>query len=341
MSEFLYQKTNSLAGRNYPVHIALFVITLLTTTWAGAIWTGQPPSLKSTEVFFDSLATGVPFALAILAFLTVHEFGHFFATLKHGLRATLPYYIPLPPLPFLLSIGTLGAIIRIKEPITSRRTLFDIGATGPLAGFVIALGLLIYGFLNLPATAHISSIQHGPPATEAIPANPDGTLLLGKNLLYILLETLLVPQNPPPMTGISHNPYLFAGWLGCFVTALNLLPVGQLDGGHIIYAMFGQEKHRKITRIFLIFITLLGAPSFTAALQELFLPSFPVTIPAELLFWSWPGWIIWAFILERFLGSQHPHTGYDYRISPARMGAGWACIVIFILTFTPVPFRIL
>jgi membrane-associated protease RseP (regulator of RpoE activity) len=341
MSEFLYQKTNSPAGRNYPVHIALFVITLLTTTWAGAIWTGQTPSLKSIEVFLASLTTGVPFALAILAFLTVHEFGHFFATLKHGLRATLPYYIPLPPLPFLLSIGTLGAIIRIKEPITSRRTLFDIGAAGPLSGFVVALGLLIYGFLNLPANAPVSSIQHIQPATGSITANPDETLLLGKNLLYILLEMLFGPKNPPSMTGISHNPYLFAGWLGCFVTALNLLPVGQLDGGHIIYAMFGQKKHWKITRLFLIFITLLGAPSFMALLQELFLPSLPMTIPAELLYWSWPGWIIWAFILERFLGTRHPQTGYDYRILPARMVAGWACIVIFILTFTPVPFRIL
>jgi membrane-associated protease RseP (regulator of RpoE activity) len=341
MSEFLYQKTKSPAGRNYPVHITLFVLTLLTTTWAGAIWTGQTPSLKSTEGFFASLATGVPFSLAILAFLTVHEFGHFFATLKHGLRATLPYYIPLPPLPFLLSIGTLGAIIRIKEPITSRRALFDIGAAGPLAGFAVALGLLVYGFLSLPATGHISSIQPGHPTTGAIPVNPDETLLLGKNLLYILLETLLAPKNPPPMTGISRNPYLFAGWLGCFVTALNLLPVGQLDGGHIIYAMFGQEKHWRITRIFLIFVTLLGAPSFTVAIQELFLPSLPVTVPESLLHWSWPGWIIWAFIIERFLGTRHPQTGYDRRISPARMVTGWACIVIFILTFTPVPFRIL
>jgi len=341
MSEFLYQEPNRPAGRNYPVHIVLFVITLLTTTWAGAIWTGQTPTLANIGGFFASLKTGVPFSLAILAFLTVHEFGHFFAAMKHGIRATLPYYIPLPPLPFLLSIGTLGAIIRVKEPITSRRTLFDIGAAGPLAGFVVALCLLICGFLDLPATSNITAIQPGHTTTGAIPSAPEETLLLGKNLLFILLETLLAPKNPLPMTGIYHNPCLFAGWLGCFVTALNLLPVGQLDGGHIIYAMFGQEKHWKITRIFLIFITLLGAPSFTVAIQELFLPSLPVTVPELLLRWSWPGWIIWAFILERFLGTRHPQSGYDYSISPRRMLTGWACIIIFILTFTPVPFRIL
>jgi membrane-associated protease RseP (regulator of RpoE activity) len=325
---------------NYPLHILLFIITLLCTTWAGMIWINRAPDMASFSGFLSSMKEGIPYSFSLIAFLSVHEFGHFFATLHHRIKATLPFYIPLPPLPFLMSIGTMGALIRIKEPINSRKALFDTGASGPLAGFVVALGLLLFGFLHLPPAGYIFSIHPEYLATGGIPAPPPGTLYLGKNLLFILLETVIAPKGLPPMTEMYHYPFLFTGWLACFVTALNLLPVGQLDGGHVIYAMFGQERHRKIARLFLICITLLGMPSLIAELLPVLLPGNPVHIPELMLQWSWPGWILWAFILSRLIGTRHPQAGNDLPLSNRRMIAGWVCIAIFILTFTPVPFGI-
>jgi len=341
MPDFSYEEPNFKTGRNYPLHLLLFVATLCTTTWAGAIWTGVPPATESLAGFAAALRTGLPFSVSLLAFLTVHEFGHFFATVKHRIQATLPYYIPLPPLPFLMSIGTFGAVIRIKEPIRSRRALFDIGVAGPLAGFAVALGLLVYGFLHLPPADYIYAIHPEYRAMGGIPPAPPETLRLGKNLLFILLEKIIAPKGLPPMYELYHYPFLFAGWLGCFVTALNLLPVGQLDGGHVIYAMFGGEGHRKISKLFLAFITILGAPSFIAAILQLINPAIVIPAPELLIRVSWPGWIIWAFILRRFLGTKHPQAGSDRPLSKPRMIAGWVCIAIFVLTFTPVPFAII
>jgi len=328
------------SGRNYPLHILLFIVTLFCTTWAGMIWINREPDVSSISGFMNSLKEGIPYSFSLLAFLTVHEFGHFFATLHHRVRATLPYYIPLPPLPFLMSIGTMGAVIRIKEPITTRKALFDTGASGPLAGFAVAFCLLLFGFLNLPPAGYIFSIHPDYLASGGIPAPPQGTLYLGKNLLYILLEYVIAPEALPPMTEMYHYPFLFTGWLACFVTALNLLPVGQLDGGHVVYAMFGRQGHEKIARIFLLFITLLGMPSFIDVLLTLFIPGNDILVPESLLRWSWPGWILWAFILSRFIGTKHPQAGNDLPLSDGRRIAGWLCIVIFILTFTPVPFGI-
>jgi membrane-associated protease RseP (regulator of RpoE activity) len=329
-----------LSGRNYPLHLLLFIVTLFCTTWAGMIWINREPDISSITGFVKSLKEGIPYSFSLIAFLTVHEFGHFFATLHHRIKATLPYYIPLPPLPFLMSIGTMGAVIRIKEPITSRRALFDTGASGPLAGFAVAFGLLLFGFLHLPPAGYIFSIHPEYLAEGGIPAPPPGTLYLGKNLLYILLENVIAPKALPPMTEMYHYPFLFTGWLACFVTALNLLPVGQLDGGHVVYAMFGRKGHEKIARMFLLFITLLGMPSFIDVLLTLIIPGNAIRVPEPLLQWSWPGWILWAFILSRFIGTKHPQAGSDLPLSDGRRIAGWICIAIFILTFTPVPFGI-
>ena len=341
MPDFSSTRFRYSTSRNYPLHLSLFVATLFTTTWAGTIWIGNPPEMDSFAHFRAGLKVGLPFSLSLLAFLSVHEFGHFFATVKHRVRATLPYYIPLPPLPFLMSIGTLGAVIRMKEPIRSRRALFDIGVAGPLAGFAVALGLLVYGFTHLPSIDYIYSIHPEYRASGGIPPAPPETLHLGRNLLFLLLEKIIAPKNLPPMYELYHYPYLFAGWLGCFVTALNLLPVGQLDGGHVIYAMFGGDGHRKISKFFLACITVLGAPSFIIGLLPLIFPSLVFPAPELLLRWSWPGWIIWAIILRKFLGTRHPHAGSDRPLSARRMIVGWGCIAIFILTFTPVPFAII
>ena len=206
---------------------------------------------------------GVLFAALLLGFLGVHEFGHYFAALYHKIRVTLPYFIPIP-----LGIGTMGAVIRIKQQINDTRKLFDVGASGPLAGFVVSLAVLLFGFFTLPDASYIQQFaghdavqsyvaQHG-----TYPANPPGetggqTLMLGNTLLYGFLASFF--QNVPPMWEMYHYPFLFAGWLGLFFTALNLMPLGQLDGGHILYSLIGFKKHRTVARLFFgVLVTLAG-----------------------------------------------------------------------------------
>ncbi len=330
-----------LAEQNHLLHLLLFLVTLLTTFWAGAFWSGHEVHFDSLPAFLDDLTHGLPYGLSLLLFLGAHEFGHFFAALHHRMRATLPYFIPVPPLPFLLSLGTLGAVIRIKDRIPDTKALFDTGVAGPLSGFIVAFGLLVYGFSPLPPVEYIYSIHPDYEAFGGVPSPPPaGSLFLGKNLLYLLLEKVIQPENAPPMTEMYHYPFLFAGWLGCFVTALNLLPVGQLDGGHILYAMFGRKGHKAGAATFLVIISALGLPSFVILLQELFSSFSSIPAPGWIPEWSWPGWILWAIILTRFLGINHPPTMMDHPLNPKRRFIGWLAIIIFFLCFTPVPFGI-
>ncbi|NTV99497.1 MAG: site-2 protease family protein [Chlorobiaceae bacterium] len=329
-------------SQNYPLHIALFIATVLTTLYAGAFWGGHPavigPDLREV---MNSLAAGIPYSFSLLLFLSVHEFGHYFATVRHDIRATLPFYIPLPPLPMFFSLGTMGAVIRIKEKMTGTNALFDIGVSGPLCGFMACTGLLVYGFLNLPPADFIFTIHPeyiNPGAADA--AARTETLHLGKNLLWIMLERIIEPENLPPMTEMYHYPFLFAGWLGTVVTALNLLPVGQLDGGHIVYAMFGRNGLRVIAKIFLISITLLGLPSFVELLLLIFSPGLAGLVPDILIRYSWSGWLLWAFILQRLIGTGHPPAGYEHSLDPLRRSLGWVAIALFFLCFTPVPFGV-
>ena len=337
----MVSRQSILKEQNYPLHAGLFLLTLLTTIWAGAFWTGHPPRFDRMQTLLNDLGYGIPYSISLMAFLGTHEFGHFFASFYHRMRSTLPFFIPVPPLPFLLSLGTLGAVIRIKDRIPGTNALFDTGVSGPLSGFVVALGLLVYGFTHLPPVEYLYMIHPEYRLLGGIPSlPPENTLYLGKNLLYVLLENILSPVYRPPMFEMYHYPYLFAGWLGCFVTALNLLPVGQFDGGHIIYAMFGNKRHRTGSKTFLLIITLLGIPSLVLILFELFMPGMPVPLPESVTTWSWPGWILWAVILSRLLGSGHPPTMNDHELSTGRLLTGWLAIIIFILCFTPVPFGI-
>ena len=341
MGEPLFSRRRILAEQNYPLHAGLFIATLVSTLWAGAFWTGHPVRLDSFPSFLDDLRYGLPYSFSLLLFLGTHEFGHFFAAFYHRMRATLPYFIPVPPLPFLLSLGTLGAVIRIKDRVPHSRALFDTGFSGPLSGFAVAFCLLVYGFTHLPPVDYIYTIHPEYETLGGIPSPPpENTLFLGKNLLYILLEKALNPAYSPPMTEMYHYPYLFAGWLGCFVTALNLLPVGQLDGGHIIYAMFGRKVHRRGATASLCIITLMGLPSLFMLLFELVYPGRAFPLPDAVTAWSWPGWVLWSFILYRFLGSDHPPTLMDHKLLPGRILTGWLAIIIFFLCFTPVPFGI-
>ncbi len=327
--------------QNYPLHLLLLLATLFCTTWAGTFWLGNPADADSgLEGFFRELQAGLPFSLSFVGFITVHEFGHYIAARRHHLNSTLPFYIPVPPLPFMLNIGTMGAVIKIRDPFPDGSALLGVGAAGPLAGFPIAVGLLVYGFLNMPPADYLTAIHPEYLATGAVHQPEHGEVFLGKNLLFILLEKTCSPRNMPPMTELYHYPFLFAGWLACLMTSLNLLPVGQLDGGHVAYALFGRDGHRWIAMTFIGVITCLGFPSLAAGIVELSLPDVMNPVPVDLLRWSWPGWILWALLLTRVIGISHPQVIRHATLSRPDRVAGWLCIVVFILTFTPIPFGI-
>lgn len=261
----------------YWLHLLLFGITLVSTTYFGASWWAHRTfyyeahdatvSLLFVTVNQAWLLDGLRFAIPLLGFLTVHEFGHYFAARYHNVRTSLPYYIPFPN-----GIGTFGAVINIRQRIPSTRSLFDVGVAGPLAGFVVALGALIYGFVTLPPPEYLLDL----PAHEALkehirqygtfpdtpPASGEGTyiLMVGSTPLYWLLSQFFA--NVPPMYEMYHYPVLFAGWLGLFFTALNLLPVGQLDGGHVLYALLGDKWHRRFAQAFVFVLLWSGGIGF-------------------------------------------------------------------------------
>jgi membrane-associated protease RseP (regulator of RpoE activity) len=271
------------------VPAVLFVVTIFTTVIAGALYQGADILGRPWE-----LSTGVPFSASLLFILGTHELGHYLASRAHGVATTLPMFIPGVPIPPF--IGTFGAVIRIKSPITTRRALVDIGAAGPLSGFVAMLVVLVPG-LWLSATA---------PATGA----PFG---LGSSLLLKLLSHLMVGPLPAGYDLVLH-PVAFAAWIGMFVTAMNLLPVGQLDGGHIVYALIG-PRHRTFSLVMIGVLLALGA-------------------------FAWYGWFLWAAIIAaialRHPPVEDPRVPLDFR----RKATSAAAILVFILTFMPTPFYI-
>ena len=220
--------------------VVCFVLTLITTTMAGAEWTFGK-SVFMPGYSWSDFQSGFAYSIPFLLILTVHEFGHYFTALYYRIKVTLPYYIPLPP-PFLL--GTLGALIRLKERPVSKQQHFDIGIAGPLAGFVLALAILWYGFTHLPPPEFIFQFHPEYARYGADYANyvyrpefmKDGVIdvILGKNLLFLFFEKFVAnPALVPNPHEIMHYPLLFAGFLALVFTSLNLLPIGQLDGGHI------------------------------------------------------------------------------------------------------------
>jgi membrane-associated protease RseP (regulator of RpoE activity) len=273
--------------QRYHIHILLFLVTVFTTMVAGAELIGAkaivwPQNLPWQEVFLgmwdrlrDGIWVGAPFSFSFLLFLTVHEFGHYFTAVYHKVRCTLPYYIPIyiPGMP--MNIGSFGAVIRIKEVPSSRRKYFDIGVAGPLAGFVIAVGLLIYGFTNLPPMEstvlgihpEYQQIFGGVP-TEAEMAHAPGVLRFGGSILYEFLRSVFAGDaNMPPSFEIAHYPFLFVGFLTLFFTALNLLPIGQLDGGHVTYGLFGARIAGIISRITVLGLLIVGGIGMVTAVD--------------------------------------------------------------------------
>ncbi|MFQ5667779.1 MAG: site-2 protease family protein [Candidatus Binatia bacterium] len=268
------------------LHIVLFVLTFITTAMAGAFQVGADPLVDP-----GSIRAGFPFAVTLLSILLIHELGHYALSQVHGVRATLPYFIPGPP----ILIGTFGAFIRMKSSPSSRRALFDVGAAGPWAGLVVAIPAVFIGL-------RLSEVR--PLAMH------DGGLVLGDSLLFRFLAWLALGRNPDDVTILLH-PIALAGWFGLFVTFLNLLPVGQLDGGHVSYAMFGRW-HRWISRLFLGVIAVLGVG-------------------------GWQGWFVWIVLLL-FIGVDHPPTrDTETPLDGRRRVAAWLTVGVFVVTFMPEP----
>ncbi|AQG79151.1 site-2 protease family protein [Spirosoma montaniterrae] len=259
--------------KTYLLHGGLFLITLITTTMAGAEWMfGRLfiPLEGMKTLGWNEFLAGFQFSIPFLSILTVHEFGHYIVARANRVRVTLPFYIPIW-LGIGQGIGTLGAFIRIQDYINSRRKYFDIGVAGPLAGFALALVVLWYGFTHLPPPEYIFTIHpeyqkwglaYGQFAYENQP--PGQNIGLGDTLLFSFFKTYVAdPMRVPHPYEMVHYPYLLAGYLALFFTALNLIPIGQLDGGHILYALIGRERFRWVApALFILFAFYAGLGSF-------------------------------------------------------------------------------
>ena len=231
-----------------------------------------------------------------MAILLCHEFGHYELARRHGVPATLPYFIPGPP----FMVGTFGAFIRMYGTPSNRRALFDVGAAGPWAGLLAAIPAVVIGLAMSKVEPLSDTAGFG--------------ISLGNSLLFDFLTRLVLGVNPDDVTVILH-PVALAGWFGLFVTFLNLLPVGQLDGGHVVYALFGKQ-HRTISRVFLAVVLLMG-------------------------FYGWDGWFLWALMLAFILRVDHPETeDAETPLDPQRRTAAWLTIGLFVVTFMPVPISV-
>ncbi|RPI03691.1 MAG: site-2 protease family protein [Ignavibacteriae bacterium] len=293
---------------------------------------------------------GIPYSASILFILACHEFGHYFASRFHHVDATLPYFLPFPPIPALLQLflnfGTFGAVIRTKSVVPSKKAMFDIGVAGPIAGFFASLLVLIYGFLNLPPANFILSIHPDYDFTLNASAAAHGVpLAFGNTLLYSGLQNILTHpllQFVPPMSEIYHYPFLCAGWFGLFVTALNLIPMGQFDGGHLIYTMFGRY-HKRIAQTSFYALLALSAPSLSDALLRTllgFVYKRDIGQIVPFAQYSWSAWFFWAMIALYVVKLYHPPVADETPIDRRRMVIGWFCIVIFFLTFSLNPLSV-
>jgi membrane-associated protease RseP (regulator of RpoE activity) len=306
---------------NYLLHIGLFIITFITTTIAGMEWstgTAGPYEL-------ESLVQGLPYSISIMIIITFHEFGHYFAAKFHKVSATLPFYIPFPPIPYFINFGTMGAVIRTRSRIYSRKAMFDIGIAGPLTGFIACIGILIYGFTNVPGIDYVLLIH--PNYLESDYGQNTISMVFGDSILFALLREIFTEPNVffPPMSEIYHYPYLCVGWFGLFITSMNMIPVGQLDGGHISYTMFGEENSYKISAIAFIVLFALGLIGIVDSTLE-----FGLDI-------GWSGWLFWAVILYFVIRLKHPPIPDPVPLDSARMKLGYLSFLIFIISFTPAP----
>lgn len=310
------------------VNLLMFLLTLASVLMAGAFYAYDGPSPSGigelTTVLLGRLHTGIPFAASLLAILLAHEFGHYLAARFHGTAVTLPYFIPLP----FSQLGTMGAFIQLKEPPKNKRILLDIGLAGPLAGFIVAVPLLVLGLALSPVDRLPAYI----PSDEVLG-------LEGNSILYLLLKYLVhgewLPMpvtfgengellywlrffftgKPLPLGGLDVHlhPVAWAGWAGLLVTALNLIPAGQLDGGHVLYVLLGRRARNFLPYI-LVLLGILG------------------------LFWS--GWWLWVFLIF-FLGRIHAEPlDQITQLDSSRKALAILGLVLFLLLFTPIPLQL-
>ncbi|QIX62897.1 site-2 protease family protein [Hymenobacter lutimineralis] len=372
-----YERPARPRWQRYLLHLVLFLVTLATTTLAGAEWiTGRftfaEPGFQVAEV-----VQGLWFSVPFLGVLTVHEFGHYFTARHNRIRASLPYYIPFFT-GFFNTLGTFGAVIRIKDRIYSRREYFDVGLAGPLAGFLVAIPVLIYGFTHLPPLEYIFTIHpeyrvYGAEYARYVYQQSGETITLAKPLLYQGLEYLFAdPARLPHPNELMHYPVLMAGALSLFFTALNLVPIGQLDGGHILYGLLGFRRANRLSAaLFIAFIFYAGLGLFSLSTSSstwlywglpyglyLFLV-FRRALPtprrgAMLALAVWaaqiavasalptlqgqPGWLAFGLLLGTVTGIYHPPAPNEQPLSTARKVLGWLMLLIFVLCFTPSPF---
>lgn len=275
------------------INLVLFIATIFSTLYVGAMSeTGDP------EAALRSLWLGWKFSASLMLILGAHELGHYFAALYHKVPVSLPYFIPMPTSYSL--IGTMGAFIRLKAPVKNRRALLDVGAAGPLAGMVFALPILWYGLATSPV---------GP-----LPAG--GYMLEGNSILYALMKIVIFGRFLPANgIDVSLNQFAWAGWVGLLVTGLNLIPVGQLDGGHVAYVLFGKKARQLFWPVVLSLILL-------------------VIITGTFM------WVIWVLLLT-FFGRVHAEPLDDVTpLDSRRRLIAIFTLALFILVFIPIPFQI-
>lgn len=362
------------------IHLLLFVITFVGTTLAGAEWSRNKFVLYSEDYSWADFFAGMEFSIPFLLILTFHEFGHYFAAQYYKIKVTLPYYLPLW-LGFLASpsIGTMGAFINIKGKIHTRKQYFDIGIAGPLAGFVIALFVLWYGFTHLPPQEHIFTIhpeyeQYGLDYPKHAYTDSTMAIGLGSTILFDYFKENVAsqPELVPHANEIIHYPWLLAGYLALFFTALNLLPIGQLDGGHILYGLLGLKNSRRVSAaLFILFVGYAGIGIVTPYMpwQEVlsYLPLYGLflyicmrslsdkamdrwtaaigILAAQFIisyffptFEGYSGWLLYGLILGRFIGIYHPPVPYDQPLDMKRKVLGWIALIIFVICWSPDPF---
>ena len=265
------------------MNIILFLATLATTTLAVPLYQGGDFSSRG---IFEALQYSIP----LMAILLFHESGHYIASKKHKVRVSLPYFIPAPTF-----LGTFGAIIKSRSPFFNRAQLLDVGAAGPISGFVIAIIAMVIGL----STSGMTIIE---PSSSGMTL---GDSLIIRFLIFIFIGDI------PEGHQLQLNPIAFAGWVGLFVTMLNLIPYGQLDGGHIAYALFGRN-YRWVSRGVIIAMLPLG--------------------------FFWPGWFFWALFLTLLVPFHPPVMDEDLKLDNRRRIFGYISLAIFVLTFTPIPF---
>lgn len=402
------------------IQLVLFVLTLITTTLSGAeLMTAKSLIFGVDTLNFDEFLSGTRYSIPFLAILTAHEFGHYFVAQYHKVKVTLPYYIPFW-LGFIspFSIGTMGAVIKIKDVIESRKKYFDIGVAGPLAGVILAIPIIMFGFGNLPGDEYVFNIhpdyaQYGSDYRDNVysfehlkkqqypiyqdyvrqdslsfieeygsidgwkpePFVASGTsITMGKPLIYTFFQSMIVSDQSqlPHDNELLHYPILLACLLAFLFTSWNLFPIGQLDGGHILYGLVGPKRHKLISQsifILLLYYSGLGIINpfeLTDSSSEMSLLYIPFLYFSLTKFTSeakdrvmftliilstqmgtnfifphaegYAGWLVFAFVLGRFLGIYHPPILIDEPLDMKRKVIGWVSLLVFVLCFSPKPF---